>query len=206
MKTSEQINELATALSIAQGMMEPAKKNKTNPHFKNKYADLDSCWEACKGPMVANGLSIIQAPSYADGRIVITTRICHKSGQWIEESLHLKPMKDDPQAAGSAISYGRRYMLGMLGVTSDEDDDGNGATKRDIEHRPPPPAVDPLDVKSIFTNHPDQVALVSNAIKLVGGSKERRDVLCKGFYNRKATMAQVMDDLLMIEQNQEIPF
>ena len=36
-KTSEQINELVTALAKAQGQMEPASKDTTNNHFKNKY-------------------------------------------------------------------------------------------------------------------------------------------------------------------------
>lgn len=41
----------------------------------------------------------------------------------------MKPVKDDPQAVGSAITYMRRYALGaVLGLNIDNDDDGNAAS------------------------------------------------------------------------------
>ena len=40
MKTSEQINELAAALSKAQGELKNIEKGKLNPHLKSKYADI----------------------------------------------------------------------------------------------------------------------------------------------------------------------
>jgi len=42
MQTSELINELATALSKAQGQIRGAVKDAENPHFRSKYADLAS--------------------------------------------------------------------------------------------------------------------------------------------------------------------
>ena len=60
MQTSEQINELAAALAKAQGEITGALKDSANPFFKSKYADLASCWDACRGPLSRNGLSVIQ--------------------------------------------------------------------------------------------------------------------------------------------------
>ena len=54
MRTSENINELALALSKAQGQMESAKKDSTNPHFRSKYADLAAVVEAIKKPLTDN--------------------------------------------------------------------------------------------------------------------------------------------------------
>lgn len=131
MKTSENIDQLATALTAAQGEIVPAPKDATNPHFKSRYADLSSIWSACRSALSKHGLAVIQTPSVQDGRVRITTRLIHKSGQWIESELDLKLIQDTPQAVGSAITYGRRYSLSaMVGVVSDDDDDGNVASGR----------------------------------------------------------------------------
>ena len=55
MYMSENINELAMALSKAQGQIKPAIKDKKNPHFKSSYADLASTWEACRSALSENG-------------------------------------------------------------------------------------------------------------------------------------------------------
>ena len=60
MNQSEQINELATALANAQGIIATASKDKKNPFFKSKYADLASVWGACREPLSAHGLSVVQ--------------------------------------------------------------------------------------------------------------------------------------------------
>lgn len=127
MKTSEKIENIAAALADAQTTIETAPKDKENPFFKSWYADLNSCWEACRPSLARNHLAVIQSPSVTPERFVrITTRIIHKSGEWIEGDLDLKPQQDTPQAIGSAITYGKRYALSaMLGVVADEDDDGN---------------------------------------------------------------------------------
>ncbi len=134
MITSEQTSEIVPAFIAFQSEVETASKDSTNPHFKSKYADLTSIWEACRSYLAKHQLAVIQSPSYADGRIILTTRIFHKSGQWIQGELSLKPVKDDPQASGSTITYARRYTISsMLGIVADEDDDGSTASKQSNE-------------------------------------------------------------------------
>lgn len=130
MRTTENISQLATALALAQGQIQTASKDIDNAFYKSKYADIHSVWEACREPLTKNGLSVVQVPSIVEGRVRITTRLMHKSGEWIEENLDLKPKEDTPQAIGSCITYGKRYMLlGIAGVTAgEEDDDGNKAS------------------------------------------------------------------------------
>lgn len=131
MKTSDSIDQLAVALAAAQGEISPAPKDKINPHFKSHFADLAGVWEACRESLSKHGLSVVQSPAFAEGRMILTTRLMHKSGQWMEGQLSLKPRGDDPQSVGSAITYARRYALGaVIGVVSDEDDDGNAASKQ----------------------------------------------------------------------------
>ena len=83
MRASEQLAELAGALSKAQAMLRGAVKDSTNPHFKSRYADLASCWDACREALAANGLSVVQLPEGTGGVVEMTTMLLHTSGQWI---------------------------------------------------------------------------------------------------------------------------
>lgn len=130
MKSSESIDKISEALSLAQAEYQPVLKKKTNPFFKNsKYADLAAIFDATREALAKYGLAIIQSPLFQDGRVILTTRLLHKSGQWFETDLSLKPTADTPQAVGSAITYNRRYSVApMLGVAEEDDDDGHAAT------------------------------------------------------------------------------
>lgn len=125
---SEHINEVAGALAKAQGMMESALKDSANPYFKSKYASLDAVWDAIRKPLSSNGLSVIQTIEGSGDNINITTTLAHSSGQWISSSFPIVVGRPKPQELGSVITYMRRYALSSLvGVTADEDDDGNAA-------------------------------------------------------------------------------
>ncbi len=128
---SETISELAKALSSFQGKMIAVKKDATNPFYKSKYATLDTIWETIRTPLSENGLTLVQTMNLTpDGNSVLETTLYHTSGEWISGQQLVNPVKEDPQSLGSAISYARRYSLSaLLGVVSDEDDDGNVATK-----------------------------------------------------------------------------
>jgi hypothetical protein len=132
MNTSEQINEIAAALAKAQGQIQPAAKDKTNPAFRSRYADLTSIWEACRAPLTENGIAVVQMPvDSTDGRVALVTTLLHSSGQFISSMVSTRLVKDDPQGVGSALTYLRRYSLAaMVGVVADEDDDGNAASGR----------------------------------------------------------------------------
>lgn len=126
---SPSINELALALSKAQGVMEAAKKDQNNPYFKSKYADLASIWAACKKPLSDNGLAVVQLTSSRDNEIGIITILTHSSGQYIKSEIFIKPLKTDPQSIGSCLTYLRRYSLAAIVGMSQEDDDANLASK-----------------------------------------------------------------------------
>lgn len=124
---SGEINELADALAKFQSEMEGAKKDSVNPHFKSKYADLESVREACR-PMARHGLSYVQPVTAEGPRVTVTTILMHKSGQWISSSLSIAATQNTPQAVGSAITYGRRYGLSAMVGIAPEDDDGQAAS------------------------------------------------------------------------------
>jgi hypothetical protein len=110
-------------------MLQGAVKDAKNDHFKSKYADLASCWDACREALAANGLSVVQLPE-GDGSVVtMTTMLLHTSGQWVACTGTFKPTKADPQGLGSCITYARRYQLCAIVGISPEDDDGNAASE-----------------------------------------------------------------------------
>lgn len=130
MRTSDQINELATALALAQSEMKNARLNKQNPHFKSRYSDLAEIRDAVTPALTKNGLSVVQGTDTSDdGKLIVVTRLLHKSGQWIESRFPIS--YDKPQAMGSSITYGRRYTLSAIcNIAADEDDDAEVAQTR----------------------------------------------------------------------------
>ena len=128
MLKSESIKEIAKALGLAQNQMSGAVKDSKNPFFKSNYADLSSVIAAIKEPFSANNLSYSQFPVYGDNKVGVETILMHISGEWLSSVLLLPMTKQDPQAAGSAITYARRYALQSVAGIPSEDDDANGAT------------------------------------------------------------------------------
>lgn len=166
---SEQINEIAAALAKAQGAIEGASKDKVNPAFRSKYADLASVWDAAREPLSSNGLSVVQIPNNTPDGLDLVTMLMHSSGQWISSRYPIRPVKNDPQGIGSAITYGRRYSLMALVGIAPEDDDGNAASGRDggqdngpqravaqqhrqpVKSEPAPPAAAPTTTTKTIT-------------------------------------------------------
>lgn len=125
---SPTIGALAAALSKAQGAMAGAKKDNVNPHFKSKYADLASIWDAIRAPLSANGLSVVQLCELCDNGASVTTTMLHTSGEWVRGTLFVPASKQDAQGFGSALTYARRYSLAAITGIAPEDDDGQAAT------------------------------------------------------------------------------
>lgn len=138
MEKSESITELAKALNKAQGQLRPAKKEAVNPFFKSRYADLASIYEVCRQPLFDNGLAVIQLThSTIENGLVLETVLMHTSGEWLSGELAVNPLKNEPQAIGSALTYARRYALSaILGIATDEDDDAESAMARDTKKQP----------------------------------------------------------------------
>lgn len=129
MEMSTTIGALSADLAKAQAEIKGALKDSANPFFKSKYADLSSVWEACRAPLTNHGLAVIQTVSGDSAAVVVTTMLCHASGEWVRDSMTMSPIKQDPQGVGSTITYARRYALAAIAGVAPEDDDGNAASK-----------------------------------------------------------------------------
>jgi len=155
MTRSEQINELATSLAKAQAEITGAKKDAENPHYKSKYADLASVWDAIRAPLTKNGLSVVQVPRLvavgeASWMAEVESTLLHTSGQFLGDTLAVPLTRVDAQGVGSAITYARRYSLMALVGVAPDDDDANaavGATGEKHIRREPKSAVETATVK-----------------------------------------------------------
>lgn len=135
---SDEINELAAALVLAQGEFESVAKSSTNPFFKSKYAGLPEVVKYASPILAKNGLAVSQFISTGypteDANHppldTLVTYLIHKSGQFMSDTMLLKLTKDDAQGQGSAITYARRYAyMAVLGLVADVDDDGELAVR-----------------------------------------------------------------------------
>jgi len=161
MKQSESIAKLAAALVKAQAEMGGAVKDSSNPFFKSKYADLTSVVRAVKEPFAKHGLAYTQLPIREDSAVGVVTRLIHESGEWLEAEYTLPMVKNDPQAAGSAITYARRYALQALAGIPTADDDAESAMLRGEV------APDPLQLHlAAVADNLDTISYIKNALAL----------------------------------------
>lgn len=140
MRISENNKELFEALANFQKNVTDPKKDKGVDYGRTKfsYADLDSVLKVVRPLLAEQGLCFTQIPMTEGNRVGVMTIIMHCSGQYIESDPFLIPaQKQDAQGYGSCITYAKRYSLtALLGISSDEDDDGNYGSGSDKKPEP----------------------------------------------------------------------
>ena len=172
---SAEIGELAKALAAVQGELTPAPKNAKNPGLGNKYADLQSCISTLQAVLPKNGLAFTQTILPAGENMVsVATMLMHTSGQWVRGICTLPTVGNRgvnaAQAAGSAITYARRYGLSaIVGLVADDDDDGNAAAPSRKQEQAAQRAVRE-EARSNNPEHPDkkQLAAMFAALRSIG--------------------------------------
>jgi len=110
--------------------IKPIVKDSVNPHFKNKYFDINTLLAEVKPVLNKHGLLLIQAVSMEFGKNALVTKIVDtedKSDGMISYSA-LLPDVADAQKLGGAISYLRRYSLQAILALEAEDDDANAVS------------------------------------------------------------------------------
>jgi len=197
MTDKQEMKNLIPALIKARLAFKSIAKDRTNPHYKTKYATLDSVLDAVTEPLAANGLAIVQTVNPVAEQPILTTHLYHESGESIESNYPL-PAIADPQKLGAAITYARRYALcAILSVTADEDDDGN--SNRNSEGGPTVVAK-----KSISTNV-DRLRSVTTALGMNKevGDRRIKDAIAAEFPGKKSSdldaagITRVIDNLLI---------
>lgn len=138
------MEKIAPAFIKAKKEFGPALKDRTNPAFKSKYADLGACLDAVDDALLANGIALMQETFMDETGVTVETVFIHESGEVMRGGrLHVPASKQDPQGYGSALTYARRYSLQAACGIAPEDDDGNAASKAPArQERPAAPVID----------------------------------------------------------------
>lgn len=124
------MQDLIKALAKARAEFAEVAKDKTNPHYRNRYASLDAILKAVSPALSDNGLAITQVGVATEQGQALKTILWHTSGQCLESVMAL-PSVADMQKLGSALTYARRYSISaLLNISADEDDDGNSADSK----------------------------------------------------------------------------
>lgn len=138
MQSSGSIARLSLALVSAQADLDNVTKDATNPHFRSTYASLPAILDTIRPVLAKHALAVVQFPiDDGAGRVGVETVILHASGEWMSHHYGAHVTKDDPQGAGSAITYARRYALCAVLAIGQEDDDGEAGSGRSApqQHR-----------------------------------------------------------------------
>lgn len=152
MRTSEETTNLMKAMIAAAPEIRSIAKNKQA--YGYKYATLDSLIDMLRDVLPKHGLWFTQIPTRSDEESVLTTRVFHESGEWLEDKIlmtdtELQGKANDTQKLGASITYFRRYVLSSIfGVSADEDVDGNLESKERPQQARPQPTAQKIDSKT----------------------------------------------------------
>ena len=129
--TSPSSDNLFSALVKAQLEFTPIIKDKLNPHFKSKYADLDSIMKSIREPLLRNNLLLFSFFYKVEEDVFLVTRITFApTGENFQIDYPIV-LPANEQQKGSALTYARRYSIcALLNLSADADDDGNAAVSK----------------------------------------------------------------------------
>ena len=133
MKTSAEIDKITKALTDFQADVEHPKKDTEGYNYM--YAPLETVINTVKPTLENHNLAVTQSTVSEDEKVGVRTILWHESGQFIEFDKLTLPRDDgqqrsSAQAAGSSITYARRYALSAaLGIASEEDTDAAKTSK-----------------------------------------------------------------------------
>lgn len=140
MKAEQAELEFDAAMSDAQEAMQPVRADANNPSTKSKYASFAALDSAIRPIYTKHGFAVTfdTADSPLDGHIRVVAKVSrggHRERPHIDMPADGKGAKGGDvmtktHAVGSAVSYGKRYLLGMTFNIAVKDDDGNAAGAR----------------------------------------------------------------------------
>lgn len=137
-----------TAMSHAQAALDPVRADCRNDQTRSKYASLGAIDAEVRPVMARYGLSLSfnTATSNRPDCVRVLCMVSHEAGHTETFSIDMpadglgpkgQPIMSKTHSVGSAVSYGRRYLISMVfSLSVDKDDDGNGASRRPQQTRP----------------------------------------------------------------------
>jgi hypothetical protein len=168
MENTQDSATISLKLLAVQEELSPILKDKNNPFFKSKYADINSFIEMVKPVLNKNKLVLLQPLTHLNGTTALETILVDaETGYKISSLTPIALKETDPQKIGSAITYYRRYALQSLLLIQAEDDDGNGSKPQPVVK--PVAKVKPTLTQTMVT---EQIVPLLNTLDYNTDSKE----------------------------------
>lgn len=205
MNKSESIKNLAAALAKFQSEVKNPTNSADNPFFKSKYAPLNEILNDVRPLLSKHGLSVLQSPGGDGNNITVTTLLMHESGEWIEsQELVLKADKPTAQGAGSAITYARRYALSaVLGISSEDDDDGNHASGNNFNEKSKPVDIPQAKKKDETLEKAKLLTRIGQAGKMIT-NEQKKEIMTKNFPEKKVEQLTVAQLNLLLKEIERV--
>lgn len=201
---SESNSNISQALVSAWGKITTPKHN-TNVTVKTRsgssydfsYTDLEGIFDALKEVYLEHKIAVLQTPNtfLLEGTLMVSveTMLLHESGEWVKSEPLSVAASNEIQGLGGQITYMKRYSLSAIsGISTEKDDDANGASGNSVEFgkkSTTPKKLSDAQVKRLFAianNKGFNAADVKKAImkdynKTMAEdlTKEEYDALCK---------------------------
>lgn len=130
------------AMSAVQAALGPIRADAKNPQTKSRYATYAALDKAVRPVYTGHGFSLSFGTddSPQPDHVRVTCRIAHRDGHKEREHVDMPAdgkgakggdVMTKTHAAGSAFSYGQRYLLKLIfNLAIGDDDDGNAAAGR----------------------------------------------------------------------------
>ena len=116
---------LVAALIKAKAKFKKLEKDKVNPFFKSKYADLHTVYDSVDAALLSEGLVLVQPIVQENGAQYINSKLMHVSGEELPSMVKVPDAPDQQKFAASVTYLKRTAAQALLGIASqDEDDDG----------------------------------------------------------------------------------
>jgi hypothetical protein len=128
-QSSETVGAIATALAKAQSELINPEKTLTatiagrNGERTFRYASLATGLDLIRKCLGQHQIAVLQSTTVDQGRIMLTTRLVHASGEWVASLWPVCHVAEaSAQMRGAALTYARRYALFTLVGIAGEDD------------------------------------------------------------------------------------
>lgn len=138
--------EFDNAMADAQEQMQQVRKDSYNLQTKSRYASYAALDAAMRPVYSRHGFALsFDTEAAADSYVRVVCCVAHRGGHRQRHQIDMPAdgkgakgadVMTKTHATGSAVQYGKRYLLGMIfnvALSDRPDDDGNAAGRRDYD-------------------------------------------------------------------------
>jgi hypothetical protein len=177
-------------LSKAVNEIKPIVKDSLNPHFKNRYFDINGMLEVVKPILAKNGLLLLQP--------ILQGNVCSQifdaeTGELVAESSLEMSTNLNAQQKGSEITYFRRYTLQSLLALEAEDDDANTAA---TPTQAAPKAPEPEKWLNVANKQGEITVEWNNILKGITDGKVKSVADVRKYFKVSKEVAQAIEEAL----------